>query len=83
MTRKKLFCGKPMSHWEAMAKEMVVDVLLRASLRYDHRSIPGKIASDRLWELANAESPEIVQKLLDERSRCQEGMAQILAECLP
>ena len=72
-----------MSHWEAMAHENVVDALLRASLRCDVRSLPGKIAGERLLALANAEDLEMVQKLLAERDNCQIGMATALRSMLP
>ncbi len=69
--------NKPMSHWEQMAHEMVVEELVRAALKYSGKnpSVPGKIAAKRLWELANVESPETVQKVLAERDACLQGLA--------
>lgn len=76
--------GKPMSHWEAMGKRLVVDAMVRAAIGWGwgedpaKQSIPQKIAADRLMELANAEDPELVGELLAERARCQENLARFL-----
>jgi hypothetical protein len=75
-------CGnKPYSHWEKMAAELVVDQLVRASM-IDNRSTPGMIASKRLLELAQTESPELFKKVLEERARCAEGFAIIMKDIL-
>lgn len=78
MPRSKLYNGKPMSHWEKMAKETVVDHLIRSAMRCDQRSLPGKIAYDRLMDLAKAEDPEVVKELLEEMKRCQRNLGRIL-----
>lgn len=77
--------GKPMSHWEAMGKRLVVDAMVRAAINWGwsgdptRQSIPQQIAANRLMELANAEDPVLVDELLAERARCQEGLAQFMA----
>lgn len=73
-------CGKPYSHWEKMAKELVVNQLVRASMIGG--STPGDIASRRLLELAKAEDPEIFKKVLAERSRCVQGFNNIMRDIL-
>ena len=74
----KMFNGKPMKYWEGEAHKLVVDCLVRASLGVDVRSIIGKLASERLMELANAEDSELVKEVFEERDRCMEGFASIV-----
>lgn len=77
------FNGKPLSHWQRLAKEIVVESLLRAAYNFGGRpgsSLPGEIASKRLRELAEAEDPELVRKVLDERKRCLRGTAAAFAD---
>ena len=64
--------GKPLAHWEAMAQELVVDLLVCASLK-----------GERLMALAVAENPALVQEALAARSRFQHGAAHALAAFLP
>jgi hypothetical protein len=73
-------CGKPYSHWEGMAKELVIDQLVRASMIGG--STPGDIASRRLLELAKTEDPAIFDKVLQERARCHAGFAAIMKDIL-
>lgn len=82
-TKKQRFLGKPMAHWEAMAKELVVDHLVRGSLACDEHSLPGKIARERLMALAQAEDAALVTKVLDDRGRFQTGIARVMADMLP
>jgi hypothetical protein len=80
-----MYNGKPMSHWEQMAKEIVVDVLVRAWAGYERGSkhcLPHRLAAKRLKELALAESPDLVVKLLGERDACIRGLAAILNEMM-
>lgn len=78
-TCKTKFNGKPFSHWQKEADRLVVDGLIRASM-LDARSIIGKLASARLLNLAYEESSELVKEVLEDRSRCQVGMAIAMAE---
>jgi hypothetical protein len=75
--KRKMFNGKPMSHWERKAKELVIEQLVRASM-VDRRSIIGEMASDRLMEIARAEDSELVDEVLGVRDRCVAGMAAIM-----
>jgi hypothetical protein len=77
-SRKKIL-GKSMAHWERMAKKLVVEQLVHASF-VDTRSIPGKIASDRLIALARAEDPTLFDEVLKEREGLAYGVARVLAE---
>jgi len=83
MPTKKKINGQPMSHWKKMAEELVIDVLVRASLDYgwgreQSRSIVQELAAEKLMELAVVENPEIVKKLLEERDCCIAGCTAIL-----
>jgi len=78
--------GKSMAHWEREGKRVVLDSLVRAATylgwgsdRPELQSIVHKIAADRLMELANAEGPELVKELLEERSRCLDNLALFAA----
>lgn len=89
----KRFNGKPMSHWERKAKEVVVEILVRAATDYGwrplgaespefpdpHQSIIHKLAADRLMAMAMAEDPEIVKEMLANRARFQENLARFVA----
>lgn len=62
--KRKSFNGKPFSHWEEGATELVVEMLLRASLNVDEKSLIGYLASKRLGELARDENPELYERVL-------------------
>jgi hypothetical protein len=83
--KKVMFNGKPMGYWEQMAHEMVVEVLVRAAVTYDHplSSLPQQLAAKRLWELIKAEGPKTAKKLLEERERCFDGIAKIMNDLRP
>jgi hypothetical protein len=70
-----------MKHWDAMAAELVIDCLIRASM-VDTRSVVGHKASKRLLEIAQAENPDLFLQILDERARCQVGFQAVLAAIL-
>jgi hypothetical protein len=73
---KGRFNGKPLEHWKRMAVELVIDVLARGAMNQDTKFSPvGRIAHRRLLEIAAQESPELLQKSLEERARCQAGLA--------
>lgn len=76
--KEKMFNGKPMSHWERAAKKLVVSQLLRSGFELDTRSIVGRLAGERLKELANTESPELVKEVLGDYKRYQAGMVRDL-----
>ena len=75
------FNGKGKKHWEREAAKLVVAMLVRAS-NLDHRSAIGAIASNRLLELARAESPELYAEIVGERDRCRKGFARVMREIL-
>ena len=77
----KKYLGKPMSHWEDAAHTLVVRALVQASL-LDTRSIIGKLASERLMQLARAEDSDLVDEMLAEQERFQENMAKVLDACV-
>lgn len=85
----KKFNGKPMKHWEEMAAEMVVEALLRASYKYyDPKSpladlhLPGKLAGQKLMELAMSYRPDLVDKINKERDACANGFARIMSDII-
>jgi hypothetical protein len=81
-TKRKNYNGKPLSHWQRKADELVVYHLVRAAQHCDDRSIIGELAAPKLWELANSVSPELVKEVLQEQGRCQSGFAAIMKDVL-
>lgn len=77
-----LYNGKPLSHWQRKADELVVYHLVRAAQQCDRRSIIGELAAPKLWDLANSISPEIVKEVLEEQGRCQAGFTAIMRDIL-
>jgi len=59
--KPKTFNGKPLSHWKHEARRIVIGQLIHAA-QLDTRSLPAKLASDRLLELARLED----QKMFNE-----------------
>jgi len=76
---RKRFNNKPYSHWEQKAQYAVVDWLVRAALNTDTRCLPGKLAHDRLMELAKAENPELVKEVLGDVDRFQRNIARVVS----
>lgn len=73
---KGRFNGKPIEHWERMAAELVIDVLVRGAMNVDTKFSPvGRIAYRKLMQIAKEVSPELLQAALEERTRCQAGLA--------
>jgi hypothetical protein len=68
--------------WQAMADELVVESIVRAALKFsgphEGYSIVQELASKRLMEIAKAESPALVEKVLGERDRCLEGFSRLM-----
>ncbi len=79
---RKYFNGKPVEHWEKMAKKLVVYSLVRASESIDTRSYPGELAAKRLMSLAFGENRLLVGEVLEERENWRFGVAMALAEML-
>ena len=78
----KNLCGKPMSHWEAVARRDIIELLIRAAYTGDNRSASGGIVRARLIELAKMEDPVLLEEVLDERFRCIEGFSRIMKDIL-
>lgn len=88
MKKEKLYNGKPMSHWENMARDIVVASLVRAGSIYEQRSdspinLPQDIASKQLMSLAKGISEPLFHKAIEERNRCRIGLYIALANITP
>jgi len=82
-TNRKRFNGKPFSHWEDEAEELVIETLLRSSHNFDQRSLIGHLASKRLMEIATKENPTLVERVLAQKDRCLQGFQTIMAGLSP
>lgn len=78
--KRKRFNGKPFSHWEEMANELVIEQLVRAANLGEHQSLVGHLASKRMMEIAAAENPGLLAKVLGYRDRCLQGFANIMTD---
>lgn len=83
--KEKKFCGKPMAHWEAEAKKLVLDILVRAGAQYAPRpghpvSIIHELASKQLLSLATGVDPRGAREASEELGRLTEGMQRALLE---
>ena len=74
--------GKPMSHWEAEAKLLVMDLLIKAATTHEPRSggprsIIGELASKQLYAIAQGIDPRMAQETRDRlcSQRCVLGVA--------
>lgn len=81
--KEKRFNGKPMSHWEKMAKELVVSHLVRASYGCDSRSLPGRMAGQELMGLAARVDRVLTRKIIDERETCIANLHRFISFVLP
>lgn len=81
MNNKKLFNGKPMAHWEAMADEWVMYLLVRGANNCGD-SLPGKLARKRMIKIATAENPELYRKIEEERARGVRNLSLALSGIL-
>jgi hypothetical protein len=70
------------AHWERIARKLVVDSLVRAAVNMDFRSEPGGRAHRRLFEMARAEDPVLLQEVLDEREAFHRGFTTVMADIL-
>jgi hypothetical protein len=70
--------------WNYEGKKLVIEILIRSASNYGWggdpktQSIIGKIAAERLMELAIKEDENIVKEILKEREVCLEGCSRIL-----
>ncbi len=53
VVRKRLnFNGKPFSHWDALANQLMADALVRAAMNQDTNSLLGYLVNQRLLQIA-------------------------------
>ena len=77
--KKAEFNGKPFTHWQNEARELVLDSLLRASM-LETSSIIGYLAHKRIIDLAKKESPELLKRAVEERATMSQNMLRVLFE---
>ncbi len=78
----KKFNGKPMSHWQEMADDLVMHHLVRAIHNCDENSMPGRLAKQRLLEIAQSENPALLASTQEERDRCLANLPAIIASLI-
>jgi hypothetical protein len=81
------FNGKPMSHWEAEAKSLVMDLLIKAVITYEPRlgaphSIIHELASKQLLAIATGIDPRMARETREGLCRLAGGMNAVLADML-
>lgn len=80
---KKYWNGKPVEHWEKMAKKNIVDHLVRGSYQYfDENCLPRELASKTLMSMALSVDRNLVADVLAEREQFRNGMAMTIASAL-
>lgn len=79
--KEKLFNGKPMSHWRRQADELVMLSLVRA-MSFDTRSLPGKLAYERLEHLAKGIDPVLYAEICDQRETCRTNLLRTINNIL-
>ena len=74
------YCGRRPAHWQREARHLVADAIYRAAvpLLGELASPCQSMAGVRLLELLQAEDPEMLQLVIDDRERCMAGMAAML-----
>lgn len=72
--------GHPFSYWQDMAKEIVVDRLVRAATGLDGplAALPAQLAAQRLMMLARLESSDLTDQMLQERDTFTANLAGII-----
>jgi hypothetical protein len=82
-TCRAKFNKKPFKHWQEMARDHVVDAILReALLRTDDRSVPGLLARAKLFGLVMDLDSDRVHRLLEEKDVMQMNFARVFNEAL-
>jgi hypothetical protein len=77
------FNKKPFKHWQEMAREHVVETILRGALQHtDERSLPGALAKAQLLRLANDLDAELVYKILQQRDQMMGNLSTLLNNVL-
>ena len=78
---KKRFNGKPMSHWQSKADELVAENLVRACLSLDRNSIIGELAFNRLNEIARIVCGEqTIDSIYETREQCIKNIQRFVSE---
>jgi hypothetical protein len=83
--KEKLYNGKPISHWENVARDIVVSALVRAGSMYekspisDAECIPHTIAHKQLMNLAKGISEPLFNKAIEERDRCRRNLSVVVS----
>lgn len=77
--------GKPMSHWEAEAKSLVMDVLIKAAIMHQPRpdspvSIISELASKQLYAIATGIDPRMAQETRDKLYVQSGAIAKTIAD---
>jgi hypothetical protein len=74
------FNGKPFAYWQDMAKRLVVECLVRASVGLDgeHVALPAQLAAQRLMMLARRESDDLTEQVLKERDNFAVSLAGMI-----
>lgn len=81
---RKRFNGKPFSHWQTLADELAVELMIRAALQHtDDTSIIGYLARRRLLEIARTENRSVYDRMLKSRETCLRGFTLIMQSILP
>jgi hypothetical protein len=73
--------GKPLEHWLAMADELVMHAIVRG-INPDRLSLVQTVAAERLKHLAQALSPALYQKTIEERDRMRKNLPRLVAHIL-
>lgn len=75
--------GKPFLHWQEMARDHVVDAILREALLHtDDMSVPGILARAKLLGMVSDLDSDRAERILEERNSMQENFARIFNEAL-
>lgn len=78
---KLKFNGRPFAYWQDMAKRLVVECLVRASIGLDgeHVALPAQLAAQRLMMLALLEDSNLVKQVLEERDNFAANLHSMLS----
>jgi hypothetical protein len=76
-------CGKPFRHWQEMARDHVVDAILREALLHtDNMSVPGVLARAKLLGMVSDLDSDRVERILGERNAMQENFVHLFNKML-
>ncbi len=74
---KGQFNGKPISHWERMAEELVIHHIVRG-MNKDNGNIVSAIAYRKFKEIVSRLDQPTYEKVVAERERCHAGLTLIM-----